>query len=102
MDPQVFHLLTGGSAATVLVGLVVLILRGDLVTKRSAEDRVRAIKEGATALLSEVTASRDDWRKMAQDSIADVGQLGEALAVRNRIDEGVTKRIQEFESKVGA
>lgn len=96
MDAATIQLLTSGGAASVLVGLVILLLRGDLVTKKSADERVEAMKVGFTTLVSEITTSRDEWKKIAQDSVRDVGELGEALTIRNRIDEALTHRIEDF------
>lgn len=92
MTPELLQLVTTGGALGVAVAVGILLLRGDFVTGRSADQRVEAIQ----ALIAELTASRDDWKKMAQDSIADVGQLGEALTVRNRIDEALTKKVDEW------
>lgn len=82
MDPAILQLLTTGGAVTALAAVIILILRGDLVTKKSAD-----------ALIAELTASRDEWKGLARESIADVGQLGEALTVRNRVDEALIAQI---------
>lgn len=101
MDAATIQLLTSGGAASVLVGLVVLLLRGDLVTRKASDDRVEAIKAGWSSLATELTTSRDEWKKIAQDSVRDVGELGEALTIRNRIDEALAHRVEEF-SKAGS
>lgn len=101
MDSATIQLLTSGGAASVLVGLVILLLRGDLVTRKSADDRIDAIRTGFVSLVLELTTSRDEWKKIAQDSVRDVGELGEALTIRNRIDEALARKAEDL-TKAGA
>jgi len=95
MDPVITSLLTGGGVTT-LVGVIVLLLRGDLVTKKASDDRVDAIKTGCAALVAELTTSRDEWKGIAKETLGDVGQLSEALTVRNRIDEALTQKVEQL------
>ena len=92
MDPSVVQLLLSGGAGAVLAALVILILRGDLVTKRAADERIAAVRE----LIAELSSSREEWKGIAKESVADVGVLGEALTVRNRIDEALTKKVDDM------
>lgn len=94
LDPV--SLITGGGAIGTLAGLVVLLLHGDLVTGKAADRRVEETKASMLQLVTEITTSRDEWKSIAKDAITDVGQLGEALTVRNRIDEALTKKVDEL------
>ena len=96
MTPELLQLITTGGAVGVLAVGFLLIIQGVLVTGRSADQRIDEVRKGGERLIGELTSSRDEWKKMAQDSIADVGQLGEALTVRNRIDEALTKKVDEW------
>ncbi len=89
MTEQFIQLITTGGALGVLTVVFVLILRGDLYTKTA----ITASREGDARLIAEVSRDRDEWKTIAKDAVRESGELGEALTVRNRIDEDLLRRI---------
>ena len=86
---QIVQLIVGGGALALVLAV---LIRGDFVTKASHESEVKAIKEGYVEIVTELRASRDEWKSIAKDAIGDVGELGEALKVRNRVDEELRRK----------
>lgn len=92
MTPEAWlQLVLQGGAVAVLLIVGWLLLRGDLITKGSHAAELEAIRSGNAALITEVTRDRDEWKGIAKTAVGEVGELGEALTVRNRIDEGILK-----------
>lgn len=88
LTAEQIQLITSGGALGVMTVLLGLILFGYLLTKRAHEAIVAAHRE----TLGLVTADRDEWKGVAKTAIAEVGELAEALTVRNRIDEDLRRQ----------
>jgi hypothetical protein len=96
MTPTEIQLIVSGGALGVLAVMFGLLLRGELQTKPAVKATLDAtsaliveLKEAHARELGEIVRDRDEWKALAKDAIHDVGELGEALNVRNKIDEGL-------------
>lgn len=72
--------------AAITALLTVIGILWKLHLDSDARERAVAVASHNEAMI-EVVKDRDEWKAIAKAMVTDVGELGEALAVRNRIDE---------------
>jgi len=80
---QALAIIQAGGVVGLLVLVIAILLRGDVVTKAT----VAAVAAGNAALVAELVKDRDDWKAIAKQATTELGELAEALTIRNRIDE---------------